>query len=259
MQSGADVQEAGGSDGTQGCAREETPRRRTSRVYRAVQTVALGASIVAAGLTFGLGTSMPAHAAPPVATPSWYGSGNFFTADVGGGYWMTDPTGDVSALAGAVGYGSLTGTQVNKPIVGMTGTADGAGYWVVASDGGIFSFGDAHFYGSTGSLHLNKPIVGMAAAPDGRGYWLVASDGGIFSFGDARFYGSTGWLHLNKPIVGMAATPDGRGYWLVASDGGIFNFGDARFYGSTGSLQLEQPDRCHDAIVRRGGLLAGGV
>jgi Glycosyl hydrolase family 26 len=234
------VQDAGSSESKSGSAVEDSGRRRRSKAFRAVQIVALGVSIVAAGLTFGLETSAPAFATP-VAAPSWYGSGTFFAADAAGGYWMTDLAGDVSALDGATSHGSLTGMRLNEPIVGMAATPDGGGYWLVASDGGIFSFGDAHFYGSTGGFHLNEPIVGMAATPDGGGYWLVASDGGIFSFGDAHFYGSTGGLHLNKPIVGMASTPDGGGYWMVASDGGIFSFGDARFYGSTGSLQLDSP------------------
>jgi hypothetical protein len=142
---------------------------------------------------------------------------------------------------GAPFLGSMGGTHLNKPIVGMAVMPGGDGYDLVASDGGIFNFGSAQFYGSTGSLRLNAPIVGMAMTADGAGYWLVASDGGIFSYGDAQFYGSTGSIHLNKPIVGMAATPDGRGYWLVASDGGIFNYGDATFQGSAGSLPLNKP------------------
>ena len=170
-----------------------------------------------------------------------YGAGAYMAADPTGGYWTTNFVGDVTGHMGAVTYGSLATTHLNKPIVGMAATPDGHGYWLVASDGGIFSFGDAAFHGSTGSIALNKPIVGMAATTDGQGYWLVASDGGIFSFGDAAFHGSTGSIALNKPIVGMAATPDGQGYWLVASDGGIFSFGDAGFYGSTGSLQLNKP------------------
>ena len=143
--------------------------------------------------------------------------------------------------AGAPFLGSMGGTPLNKPVVGMAVMPGGDGYDLVASDGGIFSFGSAQFYGSTGSMKLNAPIVGMALTADGAGYWLVASDGGIFSYGDAQFYGSTGSLHLNKPIVGMAATPDGKGYYLVASDGGIFNYGDATFQGSAGSLTLNQP------------------
>ncbi len=142
---------------------------------------------------------------------------------------------------GAQFHGSMGGTHLNAPIVGMAPTPDGRGYWLVASDGGIFSFGDAAFHGSMGGTHLNAPIVGMAPTPDGRGYWLVASDGGIFSFGDAVFHGSMGGTHLNAPIVGMASTPDGRGYWLVASDGGIFSFGDAVFHGSMGGTHLNAP------------------
>ena len=87
--------------------------------------------------------------------------------------------------SGAPFLGSMGGTHLNKPIVGMAVMPGGDGYDLVASDGGIFTFGSAQFYGSTGSIHLNQPIVGMAMTPDGAGYWLVASDGGIFSYGDA--------------------------------------------------------------------------
>ena len=157
------------------------------------------------------------------------------------GYWMAASDGGVFSYGGAAFYGSTGSLTLNKPIEGMTATADGKGYWMVASDGGVFAFGDAGFYGSTGSMTLNSPIVGMAVTPDGKGYWLVAADGGLFSYGDAGFYGSLGGQHLNEPIVAMAATPDGKGYWMTASDGGIFAFGDAGFYGSAGSLNLNKP------------------
>jgi len=157
------------------------------------------------------------------------------------GYQLVASDGGLFSFGDAPFYGSMGGTPLNQPVVGMAATPDGKGYWEVAADGGIFSFGDAQFYGSMGGIPLNKPIVGMAATPDGKGYWEVAADGGVFSFGDARFYGSTGALHLNRPIVGMASTPDGNGYWLVASDGGIFAFGDAQFSGSMGGQVLNRP------------------
>ncbi len=156
-------------------------------------------------------------------------------------YWIVTARASVHPFGSAQTYGSLAGTTLNKPIVGMAATLNGLGYWLVASDGGIFSWGNAAFLGSRGGQPLNKPIVGMAATPDGGGYWLVASDGGIFSYGDASFFGSRGGQPLNKPIVGMAATPDGGGYWLVASDGGIFSYGDASFFGSRGGQPLNQP------------------
>ena len=156
---------------------------------------------------------------------------------------------------GAPFLGSMGGTVLNKPIVGMAVMPGGDGYDLVATDGGIFNFGSAQFYGSTGNIHLNAPIVGMAMTADGAGYWLVASDGGIFSYGDAQFYGSTGAIHLNKPIVGMAATPDGKGYWLVATDGGIFNYGDATFMGSAGVAPPEQARGRHDRPGLRARLL----
>jgi len=151
--------------------------------------------------------------------------------------------GGVFAYGGTPYYGSMGGTRLNAPIVGLAPTAplDWGGYREVASDGGIFSFGNAVYYGSMGGTRLNAPIVGMRATPDGKGYWLVAADGGIFAFGDAHFFGSMGGTPLNAPIVGMTSTSDGRGYWLVAADGGVFTFGDAHFEGSTGNLRLMRP------------------
>ena len=57
--------------------------------------------------------------------------------------------GDVAAFGAAGCYGALTGTRLNKPIVGMAVDPATGGYWLVASDGGIFSF-NAPFHGSTG-------------------------------------------------------------------------------------------------------------
>jgi len=181
-------------------------------------------------VAFGSYDSLPSQ--PYVMTAPVARSGYRFVASDGGVF---------AYGAGAPFLGSLGGTTLNAPIVGMAVMPAGDGYYLVAADGGVFNYGSAKFYGSAGSLHLNKPVVGMAVTPDGAGYWLVASDGGIFTYGDAAFYGSTGSLKLNKPVVGMAATPDGKGYYLVASDGGIFNYGAAPFQGSSGSLVLNKP------------------
>jgi hypothetical protein len=174
------------------------------------------------------------------------GSSTLGSGDISRNAWVADSTGHVfgeSDFSGppAVNHGDASGLPLNRPIVGMTPTADGNGYWLVASDGGIFAYGDANFYGSTGSIHLNQPIVGMSVTTDGGGYTLVATDGGVFNYGDSQFYGSLGSLKLNEPIEGIVNTPDGGGYWMVASDGGVFAFGDAPFLGSVGSQKLASP------------------
>ena len=162
-------------------------------------------------------------------------------SDGAGGYWEVAADGGIFSFGDAAFHGSMGGTPLNAPVVGMAATPSGDGYWEVAADGGIFSFGDAAFHGSMGGTPLNAPVVGMAATPSGDGYWEVAADGGIFSFGDAAFHGSMGGTPLNAPVVGMAATPSGDGYWEVAADGGIFSFGDAAFHGSMGGTPLNAP------------------
>ena len=51
------------------------------------------------------------------------------------GYWVVTRSGDVAAFGSAVAYGSLEGTHLNAPIVGIAPTRDYGGYWLVASDG----------------------------------------------------------------------------------------------------------------------------
>ena len=181
------------------------------------------------------------------------------------GYWEVGSDGGIFSFGTAHFYGSMGGTPLNAPIVGIASTEDGEGYWLVAKDGGVFAFGDAHFYGSMGAGPLNQPIVGIASTPDGEGYWLVARDGGVFAFGDAHFYGSMGGRPLNKPIVGLAADPTTGGYWEVASDGGIFAF-HAPFLRSTGNAELAAPivgmastsGEGYWAVASDGSLIAGG-
>jgi len=156
------------------------------------------------------------------------------------GYWNVAGDGGVFAHGMAQFGGSMGGTRLNKPVVGISTTPD-VGYVLAASDGGIFALGDATFHGSMGGTTLNKPVVGVSETPSGNGYRMVASDGGIFNFGDAGFSGSMGATKLNAPMVGIASTPSGLGYWLVASDGGVFAFGDAGFHGSMGGTTLNKP------------------
>jgi hypothetical protein len=137
-------------------------------------------------------TTVAVHAPASVAQP---------------GYWMADAGGAVFSFGSAGGEGSLSGSWLDAPIVGIAAAPTGHGYWEVAADGGVFSFGSARFEGSMGGRPLDAPIVGIAAAPTGHGYWEVAADGGVFSFGSARFEGSMGGTTGHQSVVGMATTP----------------------------------------------------
>ena len=79
------------------------------------------------------------------------------------GYWLTAADGGVFSFGDASFYGSMAGTKLAQPVVGIASTPDGKGYWLTAADGGVFSFGDASFYGSMAGQHLAQPIVGIGA------------------------------------------------------------------------------------------------
>jgi hypothetical protein len=80
----------------------------------------------------------------------------------GKGYWLVASDGGVFAFGDATFNGSMGGTHLNAPVVGMAATPDGKGYWLAAADGGVFSFGSAPFEGSMGAMSMNAPVVGMA-------------------------------------------------------------------------------------------------
>ena len=192
------------------------------------------------------------------------------------GYWEVGADGGIFSFGDATFYGSMGGTHLNEPIVGMAAAADGKGYWLVATDGGVFAFGDATFYGSAATLALRAPIVGITATPSGHGYWLVGADGGVYAYGDAGFYGS--WPSRNPqssgmppwPMIGLVASPDGRGYTLADLNGlGGYVFGDygtchvgiegqfSDLYTATAAVGSSSGDSCW-VTSSDGGVFTGG-
>jgi len=181
--------------------------------------------------------SSPAPSPPPAAAPP---------PTAQHGYWLVGSDGGIFTFGSAQFHGSTGSLHLQRPVVGITPTANRGGYWLVASDGGIFAFGNAGFYGSipgsglnpAGSglpRSLNAPIVGMVPSNDGGGYFMVASDGGVFAFGDARFEGSCPGIGGCRGAA-VAVVPDatGNGYWVVTSTGAVYTFGDATNYGQPG-------------------------
>jgi Pro-kumamolisin, activation domain/MBG domain (YGX type) len=162
------------------------------------------------------------------------------------GYWLVGSDGGIFTFGSAQFHGSTGNLALQRPVVGISPTANEAGYWLVASDGGVFAFGNAGYYGSipgtglapagSGLPHsLNAPIVGMVPSSDGGGYFMVASDGGVFAFGDARFEGSCpGMGGCSGAAVAVVPDASGNGYWLVTKTGSVYAFGDAAFYGAPG-------------------------
>ncbi|MGO9456477.1 MAG: IPT/TIG domain-containing protein [Acidimicrobiales bacterium] len=115
------------------------------------------AAVVLAAPVLLLGTDAPAA---PSATPA---NPVVSPASSTAGYWEVASDGGTFAF-NAPFEGSMGGTPLNRPIVGMAADPATGGYWEVASDGGIFAF-NAPFEGSMGGTPLNRSIVGMALSP----------------------------------------------------------------------------------------------
>jgi hypothetical protein len=161
-------------------------------------------------------------------------------------YWLVGSDGGIFTFGSSQFYGSTGGLHLQRPVVGLSPTADRGGYWLVASDGGVFAYGDAGFVGSLPGLgfhpagsglpnSLNAPIVGMVPSTNSGGYFMVASDGGVFAFGNAKFAGSCPGIGSCAGAA-VAVVPDatGNGYWVVTSTGNVYGFGDAGYFGAPG-------------------------
>jgi hypothetical protein len=105
----------------------------------------------------------------------------------GKGYWLVAADGGIFSFGGAPFDGSMGGSALNNPVVGMVASAHDAGYLLVSTDGGIFGFGRTSFYGSLGGGYDGDPgdvppVAGIALTPSGQGYWLLEPDGWSYSF-----------------------------------------------------------------------------
>ncbi len=162
------------------------------------------------------------------------------------GYWLVGSDGGIFSFGSAAFHGSMGGTSLQRPVVGIVPTGDRGGYWLVGSDGGAFSFGDTQYLGSIPALNLHPagsgqpnsldaPIVGMVPSHDDKGYFMVASDGGVFAFGDAKFAGSCpGIGGCGGAAVAVMPDATGNGYWLITKTGSVYTFGDAPYLGAPG-------------------------
>ncbi len=217
---------------------EGTPEPGDGGTYTVCLQAANGVAPVATQV-FTLTVNAPAPSPPPPPAPP-------SPPPATHGYWLVGSDGGIFSFGSAAFHGSTGAMHLQRPVVGISPTADRGGYWLVASDGGTFAFGDAGYYGSIPGVGLNPagsglpnslraPIVGMVPSADGGGYFMVASDGGVFAFGDATFAGSCpGIGGCSGSAVAVVPDTTGHGYWVVTSTGGVYPFGDATYHGAPG-------------------------
>ena len=80
----------------------------------------------------------------------------------GGGYWLAAADGGVFAFGDAAFGGSMGGTDLNAPVIGIAAEPFGGGYWLAGMDGGVFALGGAPFLGSMAGQDLNQPVLGIS-------------------------------------------------------------------------------------------------
>src|SRR5437899_1796185 len=97
--------------------------------------------VVAAGLVTASGSaSSTVRRAAPAAFTSTLSQPVVGIARAGvNGYWLGAADGGVFNFGGAPFAGSLGAQRLNRPVVGIAGTATGQGYWMAATDGGVFN------------------------------------------------------------------------------------------------------------------------
>ena len=143
----------------------------------------------------------------------------------GGGYWLAQADGGISAYGDAHPFGSLPAEKVtpSTPIVAVARTYDDKGLWLVGRDGHVYDLGDAQSYGSLSDAQASlEPVAGMAVTPDGKGYWLVSASGHVYTFGNATSDGSP--TSDNAPYDAIG-TRNAGGYIVTgASNGALYPY-----------------------------------
>ena len=83
----------------------------------------------------------------------------------GSGYWLVASDGGIFNYGTAPFLGSMGGTPLNAPIVGMAATA--SGYWMAAKDGGVFNYGSPvpRLHGRPGQPQPDPGHCGHAVGP----------------------------------------------------------------------------------------------
>ncbi|MDG2112031.1 MAG: hypothetical protein P8N02_05395 [Actinomycetota bacterium] len=93
----------------------------------------------------------------------------FATAPGGSGYWIFTDHGDVLPFGSVAFHGSLSGVELNGPVIDSAATTSGRGYWMLGSDGGVFTFSDPDFLGSLSHLDVGSPVASIAPVPGALG------------------------------------------------------------------------------------------
>ena len=149
------------------------------------------------------------------------------------GYWLVDAAGDVAPFGAAPDFGSMAGTQLVAPMIGID--ADRYRQRLLAArarrrhlqlrrrallriDGRRAAQRADHRDG----VDADRPAATGSSAP------TAASSASATRCSRARRVASAS----PRPSSAWRTTASGTGYWLLGGDGGVFAFGDAPYTGS---------------------------
>ncbi len=100
----------------------------------------------------------------------------------GEGYWLLQPTGEVSIFGDAAYYPDieLTDEQV------VDGAPYAGGMIILTNRGRLIILGDGKNYGDLASSSLTTPVVDIDPLNNNLGYRITTADGTVHSFGEAQ-------------------------------------------------------------------------
>ena len=212
-----------------------------------------GAAVIAVGgtaadgyLLTNAGQLLPYGAAPPIEAPGLGAAAVDLQVRADGrSGWIIDGAGTASGFGGAP---TVTGIDVDRPIVAGSLAAGGVGY-LAAADGGLFPVGSASVVPPLADVLDGSAVVDIDLAPDGTG-WAVDDRGFIHRFGGEQ---ERHRVFPPQAVRAVIAATVGPGGWVLDADGQLWPFGGARlmFPVSTDATIPDAVDADHVGMAYR--------
>jgi hypothetical protein len=159
--------------------------------------------------------------------------GRAVAATLGGGIYLLNGNGAITALNGAPWFGGIQWDSDQARDIAVM--PDDNGYVVLSGIGTVHKFGSATRADTLGPLGMlftpgNDQARSISIMPDGRGYIILLADGSLARFGSAAVGPVAGLANpqfATDHARAISIMPDGGGYLILDAAGGVYKYGSA--------------------------------